>query len=533
MKKQTILKQRQRRATLLAVSLWLAFTLSRSAIFASNIPSNSDLLAAGQPSKPIMPNPPGLMPSQPGLTPNKDVAVPPVPDEVSTPAKMPNRPIELDDKPPPVSEVESHTNPPVNTGNIEYDNNASNAAEALRLNRAMSEAMRMGPRAASIRAQLGITRAGVATASQAPNPLMFMDRGMMAEQVMRIGPVLQTDMPWELYLRLLSAKLLVAQTKVDLMTQIWSLRNDVRRAYVELVVAQETQRTLIQLYQLSDRLYFVSKKRYEAGAVPELDVLKGHLAASQSSVDVGVGLRRIAAAKQQLNILMGRTVDAPIYVRPLPDYTSNEPLLKLRAQKSDILPDFAQDISPLQLFVDKAMQSRLELKSLGFQMQVNTANAKLNYATIMPNPNFAFGKDTAGNEPTGPKITAVFMTLNQELPMTNVNQGGVYQYRASGKQLKFQTAAQTNMVNSDVSSAYQNLLAAREKIRLYQEHLLRDSNEVTRLAQRSYESGQSDITAALQAQQANIQVRSSYLDAINTYAGAFADLEKAVGRPLQ
>jgi outer membrane protein TolC len=166
-------------------------------------------------------------------------------------------------------------------------------------------------------------------------------------------------------------------------------------------------------------------------------------------------------------------------------------------------------------------------------MQVNSANAKLNYATIKPNPNFALGKDTAGNEPSGPKITSVFMTLNQETPLTNFNQGGIYQYRATGKQLKFQTAAQTNIVYSDVSSAYQNLLAAREKIRLYQEHLLRDSNEVTRLAQRSYESGQSDITAALQAQQANIQVRSSYLDAINNYASAFADLEKAVGRPLQ
>jgi len=148
---------------------------------------------------------------------------------------------------------------------------------------------------------------------------------------------------------------------------------------------------------------------------------------------------------------------------------------------------------------------------------------------MLPNPNFALGKDTTGNEPAGPKLTAVFMTLNQETPFTNFQQGEIYQYRATARQLNFQTAAQRNMVYSDVAGAYQNLLAARDKIRIYQERLLQDSNEVARLAQRSYEVGQSDITAALQAQQANIQVRSAYLDAINAYAGAVADLEKAVG----
>lgn len=493
----------------------------------------SKLIAVGQTARrPSPANLPNISPT--GAKPATQIDAPaptiPSPTDVNTPAQLPEKPLDVEFNSP-VAEP-GKNNSPVNSAAVEYD--AAALAEPLPLAHAMSEAMRVGPRAAAIRAQLGITQAGLSTATQAPNPTTFMDRGMMAEQVMRIGPIFETDMPWELYLRLLAAKLLVNQTKVDLMTQIWSLRTDVRHAYVELVVAQETQRTLVQLYELADRLYVVSKKRYEAGAVPELDVLKGHLLASQSSVDVGVGIRRIAVAKQQLNILMGRPINSPLYVAPLPDYTSSkEALERLRVQKSDILPNFNEDIAPLNLFVAKGIQSRLELKSLGLQLKVNTANARLNYANIIPNPNFALGKDTAGNEPSGPKITAVFMTLNQETPLTNINQGQIYQYKATGYQLNYQTAAQRNIVNSDISGAYQNVLAARDKVRIYQERLLRDSNEVTRLAYRSYEAGQSDMTAALQAQQANIQVRSSYLDAINSYASAFADLEKAVGRPLQ
>jgi outer membrane protein TolC len=68
---------------------------------------------------------------------------------------------------------------------------------------------------------------------------------------------------------------------------------------------------------------------------------------------------------------------------------------------------------------------------------------------------------------------------------------------------------------------------------VYQDHVLSDSLEVARLAQRSYEVGQSDITSTLAAQQANVQIRSQYLDAVRDYQQAFTDLEQAVGEPLQ
>jgi outer membrane protein TolC len=86
---------------------------------------------------------------------------------------------------------------------------------------------------------------------------------------------------------------------------------------------------------------------------------------------------------------------------------------------------------------------------------------------------------------------------------------------------------------TDVTSAYNNLLAARDKIRVYQDRLLTHSNEMAQLARRSYEVGQSDITASLFAQQQNILTRAAYLDGVSLYGNAFTDLEFAVGKPLQ
>ena len=191
-------------------------------------------------------------------------------------------------------------------------------------------------------------------------------------------------------------------------------------------------------------------------------------------------------------------------------------------KKSDVLPDFNARIPLLALFISDAEHNRLELKSLHERLKVNEANLKLAYANIIPNPTVAFG--LWWNVPTGPKITAVFFTINAFSPTGSVNQGQIFQYKATAKQLRYQITAQQNQISTDVASAYQNLVASRDKLKIYQDHVLADSYEVARLARRSYEVGQSDITATLAAQQANVQTRSAYWDAVMSYQQSFTDL---------
>jgi len=476
------------------------------------------LIAAGQGMRT-----PGPVPTQP---------ISPVSPDISTPTETPPSIPEGLYPPGPPTEQPGPSSPA--TGTIEYDEALAPKSNVpgLSIVQALNEALIKGPRAAAIRSQFAIARANYPAATQMPNSVFFFDRGMVAEQVNRIGPVSTFEPPWKLIYRLLVAKRLIAQTKIDLMTQLWSLRHDVRSAYVEVVVAQETQKTLLDLYDLASRLRFVSDKRFHAGDVPELDALKARLATSKAEVDVGVGSKRVIRARQQINILMGRETESAVNVPGLPSFIMKE-AFKLRIEKNDILPDFSKEPAPLSKFIEAALANRLELKSLAQQVKVNSANLGGAYGGAFPNPSLAYGKSQQGNPPPGPKLTAVFFTLNAEMPMVNFNQGSIYQYKATSNQLKYQIGSQKNQVMSDVTSAYQNLLAAREKIRVYQGRLLADSEEVARLARRSYEVGQSDITSTLQAQQANIAVRSAYLDAVNAYASAFTDLEFAVGKPLQ
>lgn len=418
------------------------------------------------------------------------------------------------------------------SGTISFNARANEPVAILSIFQALDEALVKSPRAAALRAFLQIARAELARATEAPSPEFTYDDGVRAEQTRRTGVVINWEPPWKLIFRLIVAKRLVDQRKLELMAELWKLRAEVRGAYTEVVVAQETLETLNSLYDLAHRLRVVSEKRFQAGDVPELDLLKARLAESQFEVERRVGFRRVIRAKQQLNVILGRLPERGITIPRLPPFLKTADMEKAVDAKNPLLPDFTRQVSPLQYYLDLGLTHRYELKSLERQIAVNKASLTNAYGNIAPTGQFWMGSSKAGNPPSGPQLNAYYYGINIPSNLTSFQQGDIAQFKAIARQLKYQQGSVKNVITAEVSSAYNNLLAARQKLRIYEEHVLADSYEVARLARRSYEVGQSDITSTIQAQQNNVQIRTQYLEAIQLYQQAFTELERACGIPL-
>ncbi len=408
----------------------------------------------------------------------------------------------------------------------------------LTINQAMNETLVNSPRAAAVRFNLGITKSELWRASEMPNPTIFMDSGYKAEFTYRYGVTIPVEPPWKIVFRILAAKKQIKQTDLEIRNALWQLRGDIRKAYTELVVAQETYETLVDLYELSARLYEVANKRFQAGDVPELDVLKARLLNGQNAIERDVGARRVVQARQALATILGRPVDTQVAVPRLSPF-------QLRAEKIDLLPDFNKEMPKLDVLLAAAMQNRLELKVLAQAIAAAKAQLRVAYGEVLPNPTLGVGSSVVNGPPLDPAqldpdkplpknvFHGYFIQVFQPLPIFDLNQGDITKYRATIKALNSQVTSQQNVIQQEVSAAYQRVLAARQRILTYQEKLLNDSNEVARLSRRSYEVGQSDITSTLLTQQANIQIRNQYLDAVNSYQQAFTDLEQAIGTILQ
>lgn len=394
----------------------------------------------------------------------------------------------------------------------------------LSINQALNEALIRSPRAAAIRALLKIQTAQYAAATIMPDPQIFRDESN-DEQVVRLGPQTTFDPPWKLAFRFLAARRQVREQKLELLNTLWSFRNQVRGAFLELVMAQESLDTLAELATLSDRLAGISRRMYTAGSVAGLDVLKAELAAHQAAVDRDQGAGRVALAKQQLNIIMGRNPDSTIAVARLPQF-------RARAEKTGLMPNLSKPVPPINDFMAIALSNRLELRILKAQILLAEAQLQNAWGNITPDPTVTTGYSATGNAPTGPKFKGEFWTMNYELPIFSYGQGDIPRLKATIRQYQMQILSQRNQIAADVSNGYNHLINARKKIAVYQDHILAESERTAQLARRSYEVGQSDITSTLAAQQANVQVKQSYLDAVNTYQQAFTELEQAVGVPL-
>jgi len=410
--------------------------------------------------------------------------------------------------------------------------------DSLTIGQAMNETLVNSPRAAAVRFNLGITKSELIRATEMANPNIFMDSGFKAEFTYRYGFTIPVNMPWKMVFRILAAKKQIKQTDLEIRNALWQLRGDIRHAYTELVVAQETYETLVDLYELSARLYEVAGKRFQAGDVPELDVLKARLLTGQNGIERDVGARRVVQARQALAILLGRSAQTQVQVPRLSPF-------KLRAEVVDLLPDFNKEMPQLDVLLAAAKKNRLELKVLAQSIATAKAQLRNAYGEVLPDPTLGVGSSVVNGPPLDPRLIApgsplpinvfhgYFFQVFQPLPIFDLNQGDISKYRATIRALNAQVTSQENVIQQEVSAAYQKVLAARQRIQTYQEKLLNDSQEVARLSRRSYEVGQSDITSTLLTQQANIQIRNQYLDAVNSYQQAFTDLEQSIGTVLQ
>ncbi|MBX9694870.1 MAG: TolC family protein, partial [Cyanobacteria bacterium] len=259
--------------------------------------------------------------------------------------------------------------------------------------------------------------------------------------------------------------------------------------------------------------------------VAEFDVRRAELATFQADADLKQSEKKLDQAQQRLSVLMGRSYKNTVQVQKLPQF-------QLLAEVNELLPDFTKEIPSLDDLIADATQSRLDLKVVRQSLAVNEAAMRTAIGNIIPNPQLNVGSSYSGNPPDGQATRGYFIGVTQEIPVLNFQQGERAKLRAQNIQIKRELESTKNVVTEEVVSVYQQLAAARQRVAYFQEKILATSEKVARMARRGYEVGQNDITSTLAAQQANVQTKASYLDAVRSYQQSLTDLEQAIGHPL-
>jgi cobalt-zinc-cadmium efflux system outer membrane protein len=118
------------------------------------------------------------------------------------------------------------------------------------------------------------------------------------------------------------------------------------------------------------------------------------------------------------------------------------------------------------------------------------------------------------------------------VPIFARNQGEIAQSLATSRVLESQVSASRRAVAGHVEALYYEWATRQTQVDLYRRTLLPAVQRLEGLMEESYRAGRANLLSVLDAQRNVQQVERDYLDSLLALQSAFADLEEAVGVPL-
>ena len=287
-------------------------------------------------------------------------------------------------------------------------------------------------------------------------------------------------------------------------TLLFSLRG----AFVQTLQAKAVLKLARENLAYWDKVLGVSRDRYKAGDIAQIDLDRLELQRVQFESDTLTAEVNVRTAKiQLLTLLNDRT--------PVEQFDVNGPY------------DFNEGILPLDEFRRMALETRPDLKAAAQSVDKSKTDHTLAVANGSTDPTFAM--DFARNPPI-----PVYLGFSVTIPLRifDKNQGEKLRTQLDierNQKLRDATEAQ---VFSDVDSAYAMLNSNLTLLRPYKTDYLRRAVKVRDTVAFAYQRGGASLLDFLNAETDYRGIQLNYLNLVGSYLTAASQLNLAVGREV-
>lgn len=383
-------------------------------------------------------------------------------------------------------------------------------ARRLTLASALDLANRQNLELVAARAQRAVALAEVRVAGLRPNPTAFFGalrdtphESLFFDQPVEVGSKREK--------RVELAQQESALKETDIATVERRVRHDVRDAYFRVAFARSATLQRDEASKLAQRLHDIANARFQAGDIPELEVTQAELESARAKANLQVAHQEEKVALSDLNALL------------------NEPATL------DWDLGAAFDVLPPSVMLDdllaRAGASNSEIARIHQESKVQQSQTSLLKADRIPNLGLEFGVDF-NNPGQGGFREGARGQVSMELPLFSRNQGEIARSIANQQVLDAELASARRATDARVESSFFDLEARLAEVQLYRDDILPSSKHLEEMSEESYRSGKANILTVLGAQRDVQQVEQDYLSSLLAVQSAFAQLEEAVGSPL-
>jgi cobalt-zinc-cadmium efflux system outer membrane protein len=378
---------------------------------------------------------------------------------------------------------------------------------ALTLQAAVDRAFSANPTIAAARLRGAINLAALGVARERLNPEAAVE---IAKETPRqsFGVAVPFELGGKRAKRIAVGEATVRAGEAEIAATVAQVRNDVRRAYYGVVVADARLMLLGEMRDIAGRVRDTAQQRFEAGSAPRLEVMQAQLTLASAENEATAAQGNAVAARAQLNALLGQPLETVTSLSTAVD--AGGPVTTEAAMM------LAQTASTELIVIDRQIETQRARILLAQALRVPDVIPAA-VLTHDAQPEFTYGWRA------GVAVT---------LPLFTSHRAGVLVEQTTLDQLNAQRQATLVRINGAVTAAAVTVQAQRQLYMRYRDEIIPQAQQVEQLAQESYQLGQTGIAALLQALQATRDARLRAIDAVSLFQNALADLERAIGAPL-
>jgi cobalt-zinc-cadmium efflux system outer membrane protein len=288
---------------------------------------------------------------------------------------------------------------------------------------------------------------------------------------------------------------------------------NLRNAFVGVLQAKAVVRVAHDNLEYYDKVLKISRDRYEAGDIAQIDLDRLELQRLQYESDLQSALVNLRTTKINMLALLDDR-------RPVDSFDVEGAF------------DFSEEMLPLDYYRKDALDARPDLRAAALTVKQAETAYKLAEANGSTDPTVGawYTHNASDNNPLATDTLGVNVTL--PLRIFDRNQGEKLRTKIDIKRSEKLRDGVETQVFSDVDSAYAVLNSNVTLLRPYKQKYLAQAVRVRDTILFSYQHGGASLLDFLNAESDYRSVELSYTNLVGSYLTAAAQLNQAVGREV-
>src|SRR5437016_9551485 len=305
----------------------------------------------------------------------------------------------------------------------------------------------------------------------------------------------------------------VAEAKAALDATRLDVRIRVRKAFYDLLRAEDGLRIHDQHVDIAQQAVAAAKIKYSVGKVPQQDVLKAQMSLTRLAEHLIHFEQDTDLARARLNTLLGRDPSAPIDVHG--DHV------------------ISNQLPAIETLEKMALQSRPDLVQMQAALDKSHTEEALAKKTYSPDFTVSAGYMLM---PRGSEFRNNYMVEGSiNLPWMNrrKHDSEIAESSAKVSEQDAELGAMRNAAFGQIQEALVEARAAQKLVMIYQQSLRPQAEATLHSTVIAYENNRIEFLDLLDSQMTVIDLDLAYFQAVADFEARLADLELAVGAPAE